>query len=99
MRSPSQGRPLPFTDARDRALASPTSHPGAPSGVPHPHPRTSLGWSCPCCEREPREPVLLDGQLACRSCTAACAVCGSTCLPGDGACTECARHLYPRAVA
>lgn len=54
--------------------------------------------SCPCCEQEPREPVFLDGQLVCRSCTSACAVCSSSCLPGAEVCDECAQHLYPAAV-
>ena len=42
--------------------------------------------------------IFLDGQLVCRSCTSACAVCSSSCLPGAEVCDECAQHLYPAAV-
>ena len=51
--------------------------------------------TCPCCDRDPVEPVHLDGHAVCRGCTASCGVCTGTCLPGDGICRECVRHLYP----
>lgn len=84
----SQGKGYALTDARVPALTFQTPQ---PSGVP------AAAHTCPCCEQEPREPVFLNGQLVCRTCTSACAVCSSTCLP-DGICDECLLHLYPTAV-
>jgi hypothetical protein len=43
------------------------------------------------CGKPPVEPVRVDGQMACRSCTGACLVCGAACVAGDDACTECVR--------
>jgi hypothetical protein len=34
----------------------------------------------------------------CRACTSACTICGSACVPGDDACTECVRHLGLEAI-
>jgi hypothetical protein len=33
--------------------------------------------------------VRVEGQMACRSCTGACIICGSPCIHGDEACSEC----------
>ena len=65
----------------------PTGHAGdrRPGGV--------LFSSCPCCEGVPREPVLLEGQMACRACTSSCELCGDVSFPGDEVCGQCRRHL------
>lgn len=60
--------------------------------------RTSIFDDCPLCGGQPVEPVRVDGQLACRSCTSACTVCGSPSVPGDDACSECVRHIDPALV-
>lgn len=57
-------------------------------------PVTSIFSRCPCCDNEPVEPVFLDGSFVCRTCSATCALCGHSCLPGDDACTECLQHLH-----
>lgn len=54
---------------------------------------TSLFDACPMCAKDPVEPIRIEGQWACRSCTAGCSICGSPCVPGDDACSECVRHL------
>lgn len=53
--------------------------------------RSSIFDPCPMCGMQPVEPVRVDGELACRSCTMACTVCGAPSVPGDDACTECLR--------
>jgi len=60
----------------------------------------SIFDDCPMCGKAPREPVRVDGQLACRACTSACTICGWACVSGDDACSECLRHLSlePQAV-
>ena len=101
MLGPSQGRGLPSPDARvpgfqfhhgDAGTAGHRSRQPVPvvavsgEGVP-----AALVDGCPMCGKQPVEPVRIDGQLACQSCTAACSVCGHACVPGDGACRECLR--------
>jgi len=85
----SQGKGYAPTESRVPALTLQSQIPGG---------QRAAARTCPCCEREPREPVFLDGQLVCRACTSACAVCSSSCLPGAEVCDECAQHLYPAAV-
>ena len=53
----------------------------------------SIFDDCPLCGKPPIEPVFCDGQMACRTCTGACTICGAACIPGDDACGECALHL------
>jgi hypothetical protein len=55
--------------------------------------KASIFDDCPLCGHQPLEPVRVDGQLACRTCTGACTICGSACVPGDEACSECILHL------
>ena len=85
----SQGKGYAPTESRVPALTLQSQIPGG---------QRAAARTCPCCEREPREPVFVDGQLVCRACTSACAVCSSSCLPGAEVCDECAQHLYPAAV-
>lgn len=59
----------------------------------------SIFDDCPMCGKQPLEPVRVDGQLACRSCTGACTICGDACVPGDEACNECARLVVFEAVS
>ena len=60
----------------------------------------SIFQTCPMCGNEPVEPVRVEGQLACQSCTSACTICSWPCVPGDEVCSECVRHvgLQPEAV-
>lgn len=46
------------------------------------------------CGKEPVEPVRVDGQMACRSCTGSCLVCGDPCVHGDEACRECLQAAW-----
>ena len=85
----SQGKGYAPTESRVPALTLQSQIPGG---------QRAAARTCPCGEREPREPVFVDGQLVCRACTSACAVCSSSCLPGAEVCDECAQHLYPAAV-
>ncbi len=55
--------------------------------------RLAIKLDCPLCGQAPAEPVRVDGQVVCRSCAAACSVCGCMCFPGDEVCGECVRHL------
>lgn len=56
-------------------------------------PASAVFADCPLCSKEPIEPVRVEGQWACRSCTSACLLCSGPCVPGDEACDECIRHL------
>lgn len=56
-------------------------------------PASAVFADCPLCGKEPIEPVRVEGQWACRSCTSACLLCSGPCVPGDEACDECIRHL------
>jgi hypothetical protein len=59
------------------------------------HAVPSVFDTCPMCGRLPVDPVLIEGQMACWTCTAACTVCGSPSVPGDGACAGCMALLNP----
>lgn len=54
----------------------------------------SIFDDCPLCGKHPVEPVFCGGQMACRSCTGTCTICGQTCIPGDDACNQCLQHLH-----
>lgn len=54
---------------------------------------STVANECPVCAKQPTEPVTVDGQFACLSCTEPCAVCGHAVLPGDITCTSCVREL------
>lgn len=101
----SQGRGYASPDARVPALnvrpsvltcTNPVRGAAVPAGVadqPVDSWKPSIFDDCPMCGKAPVEPVRVEGQLACRSCTSACSICGSACVPGDDVCAECVRHL------
>lgn len=103
MPSHQQGKGLPLAEASKSALFvrssavlcanSVRSHGLSSVVVVGGSRRSSIFDSCPMCGVQPVEPVRVDGQLACRSCTTACTICGSPSVPGDDACTECMRLL------
>lgn len=79
---------LTCTDAPLIAAAAAVTAPRSRAGHP-----SAVFADCPLCGREPLEPVRVEGQWACRSCTSACLLCSGPCVPGDEACDECVRHL------
>lgn len=99
----SQGRGLASTESSVLALkvrstvltcTNPVRSAGGPSTASLPAPdswKASIFDDCPMCGKQPLEPVRVDGQLACRTCTGACTICGDACVPGDEACSECIR--------
>lgn len=100
--SQSQGRGYPSAESSLSALnarSTVLTCTNTPLGAAVTAPRSDAGCppavfaDCPLCGREPLEPVRVEGQWACRSCTGACLLCSGPCVPGDEACDECVRHL------